>query len=102
MTTKLDSMKALSDATMQRITSSRKNWMDYLDDAAWLYKYPFYDQLMIYAQRPDAKACASIDIWNDKMYCWVNRGAKGIALFFNAFFGSFVRFDSLPLAGHAR
>ena len=56
MATKLDTMKVLSDATTRRITSSRTSWMDYLDVTAWLYKYPFYDQLMIYAQRPDARA----------------------------------------------
>ena len=80
MATKLDTMKVLSDATMQRITSSRKNWMDYLDTTAWLYKYPFYDQLMIYAQRPDARACAPIELWNSVFKRWVKRGSKGIAL----------------------
>lgn len=45
-----------------------------------LYKYPFEDQLLIYAQRPDATACASLEMWNERMFCWVNRGAKGIAL----------------------
>lgn len=80
MATKQDTMKVLSDATMQRITSSRKNWMDYLDTTAWLYKYPFYDQLMIYAQRPDARACAPIELWNSVFKRWVKRGSKGIAL----------------------
>lgn len=80
MAAKLDTMKALSDATMWRITSSRKNWMDYLDATAWLYKYPFYDQLMIYAQRPDAQACAPIELWNSVFKRWVKRGSKGVAL----------------------
>ncbi|MEN6637020.1 MAG: DEAD/DEAH box helicase, partial [Clostridiaceae bacterium] len=80
MATKLETFKALSDATMQRITSSRKNWMDYLDATAWLYKYPFCDQLMIYAQRPDARACAPIELWNSVFKRWVKRGSKGIAL----------------------
>ena len=80
MATKLDTMKALSDATMRRITSSRKDWMDYLDATAWLYKYPLYDQLMIYAQRPDARACAPIELWNSVFKRWVKRGSKGIAL----------------------
>ena len=80
MATKSDTMKALSAATMQRISSSRKNWMDYLDATAWLYKYPFYDQLMIYAQRPDARACAPIELWNSVFKRWVKRGSKGIAL----------------------
>ncbi len=80
MATKLNAIKALSDATMQRITSSRKNWIDYLDTTAWLYKYPFYDQLLIYAQRPDARACAPIELWNRVFKRWVKRGSKGIAL----------------------
>ena len=80
MATKPGTMKALSDATMLRITSSRKNWMDYLDTTAWLYKYPFYSQLMIYAQRPDARACAPIELWNSVFKRWVKRGSKGIAL----------------------
>jgi hypothetical protein len=73
-------MKTLSEATMMRITSTRENWMRYLDTAAWLYKYPFYDQLLIYAQRPDARACAPIELWNSVFKRWVNKGAKGIAL----------------------
>ncbi len=80
MATKLETMKALSEATMMRITSSRENWMRYLDTAAWLYKYPFYDQLLVYAQRPDARACAPIELWNSVFKRWVNKGAKGIAL----------------------
>ncbi len=54
--------------------------MDYLDTAAWQYKYAFHDQLLIHAQRPDAKACASIELWNKTFKRWVNKGAKGIAL----------------------
>ncbi len=80
MATKLETMKALSEATMMRITSSRENWMRYLDTTAWLYKYPFYDQLLIYAQRSDARACAPIELWNSVFKRWVNKGAKGIAL----------------------
>lgn len=80
MAIKLDTMKALSDATMRRITSTRKSWMDYLDATACLYKYPFNDQLMIYAQRPDARACAPIELWNSVFKRWVKRGSKGIAL----------------------
>ena len=59
---------------------NEESWKKYLNTASRLYKYPFKDQLLIYAQRPDATACASIEIWNDKMHCWVNKGAKGIAL----------------------
>ena len=54
--------------------------MNYLDTAARLYRYPFMDQLLIHAQRPKATACASLELWNEKMLRWVNRGAKGIAL----------------------
>uniref|UniRef100_UPI003204699D hypothetical protein n=1 Tax=Gordoniibacillus kamchatkensis TaxID=1590651 RepID=UPI003204699D len=55
-------------------------WADFLRTAAWNYKYPFQDQLLIYAQRPDATACAPIDVWNKRLDRWVKRGAKGIAL----------------------
>ena len=55
-------------------------WTRFLTTAARLYKYPFNEQMLIYAQRPDATACASLETWNEKMNCWVNRGAKGIAL----------------------
>lgn len=80
MATKLQTMRELSELTMIRITDSLTNWMDYLDSAAWLYKYPFRDQLLVYAQRPDAKACATIELWNSAFKRWVNKGAKGIAL----------------------
>ena len=63
-----------------RISSSPRDWMNYLDTAARLYRYPFMDQLLIHAQRPKATACASLELWNEKMLRWVNRGAKGIAL----------------------
>ena len=62
------------------IASSPADWMKYLDTAARLYRYSFTDQLLIYAQRPQATACASLELWNQKMFRWVNRGAKGIAL----------------------
>ena len=80
MATKLQTMKALSEGTMTRITNTQDAWMEYLDSAAWLYKYPFRDQLLIYAQRPDARACAPIELWNTAFRRWVNKGAKGIAL----------------------
>lgn len=60
-----------------------KTWTDFLSTAAWHYKYPFPDQTMIFAQRPDAKACASIGVWNNTLHRWVNKGAKGIALIHN-------------------
>lgn len=66
--------------TAREITQNEENWKKYLTTASRLYKYPFKDQLLIYAQRPDATACATMEIWNKKMFCWINRKAKGIAL----------------------
>lgn len=80
MPTKLQTIQALSTETMTRITDTQDAWMDYLDTAAWLYKYPFHEQLLIYAQRPDARACAPMELWNQTFQRWVNKGAKGIAL----------------------
>lgn len=77
---KYDYISTLAQETAANIVKSSAEWMKYLTTAARLYKYPFCDQLLIYAQRPDATACASMDIWNEKMHCWVNRGASGIAL----------------------
>ncbi len=57
-----------------------KEWTAFLTTAARLYKYPFHEQMMIYAQRPDATACAEYDLWNEKMGRYVRRGSKGIAL----------------------
>lgn len=70
----------LAEETAKEITKSEDAWKHYLTTAARLYKYPFHEQMLIYAQRPDAQAVASIEIWNEKMNCWVNRGATGIAL----------------------
>ena len=64
----------------QWAASSPADWMRFLDLAARMYKYPFGDQVLIYAQKPDATACATLDVWNNKMNRWINRGAKGIAL----------------------
>ena len=77
---KYDFISALALETASEVVKNREEWMKYLATAARLYKYPFRDQLLIYAQRPDAAACASIEVWNEKMHCWVNRGAKSIAL----------------------
>jgi len=62
------------------LAEQRGVWQSYLLTAARVYKYPFPEQLLIYGQRPDAKACASFELWNERMGRWVNRGAKGIAL----------------------
>ena len=77
---KYDFISALAQETAKEVVKNRDEWMKYLTTAARLYKYPFREQLLIYAQRPDATACASIEIWNERMHCWVNKGAKGIAL----------------------
>ena len=70
----------LAQQTAKELTRYWENWTDYLTTASRLYKYPFADQLMIYAQRQDATACADFDIWNNRMNRYVRRGAKGIAL----------------------
>ena len=70
----------LAQQTAKELTRYWENWVDYLTTASRLYKYSFADQLMIYAQRPDATACASFDIWNNRMNRYVRRGSKGIAL----------------------
>lgn len=62
------------------ITSSPAHWIDFLKTASWSFKYKFEDQILIYAQRPDAKACADYDTWNKKMHRWIKRNSKGIAL----------------------
>ena len=77
---KYDLISALAEETAREVVRNDGNWKKYLNTASGLYKYPFKDQLLIYAQRPDATACASIEVWNEKMHCWVNKGAKGIAL----------------------
>ncbi len=80
MQTKYHEIYSLAGETVKKVTANGQEWMKYLATAARLYKYPFEDQILIYAQKPEATACASIKIWNEKMFCWVNRGAKGIAL----------------------
>lgn len=77
---KLNDIRELAEETAGKISHSPKTWMEYLDTAARLYRYPFSDSLLIHAQRPDATACASMELWNGKMRRWVKRGAKGIAL----------------------
>ena len=70
----------LAEKTAKRVSQNRESWMKFLTSAARIYKYPFKEQLLIYAQNPDATACASIEIWNKRMNCWVNKGSSGIAL----------------------
>ena len=80
MPSKTEEYLALAQRTATGLTRYWESWTDYLTTASRLYKYPFADQLMIYAQRPDATACADFDIWNNRMNRYVRRGAKGIAL----------------------
>ena len=80
MPSKTEEYLALVQRTANGLTRYWESWTDYLTTASRLYKYPFADQLMIYAQRPDATACADFDIWNNRMNRYVRRGAKGIAL----------------------
>ena len=79
MPSKTEEYLALAQRTANGLTRYWESWTDYLTTASRLYKYPFADQLMIYAQRPDATACADFDIWNNRMNRYVRRGAKGIA-----------------------
>ena len=80
MPSKTEEYLALAQHTANGLTRYWESWTDYLTTASRLYKYPFADQLMIYAQRPDATACADFDIWNNRMNRYVRRGSKGIAL----------------------
>ena len=80
MSSKTEEYLALAQRTANGLTRYWESWTDYLTTASRLYKYSFPDQLMIYAQRPDATACADYDIWNNRMNRYVRRGSKGIAL----------------------
>lgn len=77
---KINDIRVLAEETASDVASSPRDWMAYLDTAAKLYRYPFADNLLIHAQRPQATACAELETWNEKMGRWVNRGAKGIVL----------------------
>ena len=79
MASKVQRIYELSQSVSKNL-SDYDNWTAFLKTAAWQYKYPFYDQLLIYAQRPDATACASIEVWNKRLNSWINRGSQGIAL----------------------
>ena len=78
--TKFEVISELSEKTKNRITKDAKCWMSFLKVASKFYKYTFNEQVLIYAQKPSAEACASFKIWNEVMHCFVNRGTKGIAL----------------------
>ena len=80
MPTKAQAFAQLAEDTATRLTSSLANWTGFLGTVGRLYKYPYHEQLMIYAQRPDATACADYELWNNKMNRFVRRGSTGIAL----------------------
>ncbi len=80
MPNKLQFYAQLAEQTAQRVTGSFQAWTGFLATAARLYKYPYHEQLMIYAQRPEATACADYELWNNTMHRYVRRGSQGIAL----------------------
>ena len=80
MPSKTEFYRQMADHVATQLTGSWQEWAGFLNTAARLYKYPFHEQLLIYAQRPDATACAEYDLWNEKMGRYVRRGSKGIAL----------------------
>ena len=80
MPTKAEQYAQMADQVARQLTGSWQEWAGFLTTAARLYKYPFHEQMMIYAQRPDATACAEYDLWNNRMGRYVRRGSKGIAL----------------------
>jgi len=80
MATKLQYITALHDEALYEMPQSAESWAAFLHTAAFNYKYRFHDQVSIHSQRPDATACASMDVWNKRLDRWINRGAKGIAL----------------------
>ena len=80
MASKLQSVSELANQTAHDVAQNVSGWKDYLITASRLYKYSFDDQLLIYAQRPDATACASMELWNGTMRRWVRSRSKGIAL----------------------
>ena len=75
---KLQDIRELAQEHATSVSSSPRDWMGYMDTAARLYRYPFTDQLLIHAQHPQATACASLELWNEKMFRWVNRGARAM------------------------
>ena len=80
MASTLVKIEKLAREEAERLSNDPRAWMDFLTGASRIYLYPFQDQLLIHAQRPDATACASMEIWNRKMNCRIRRGAVGIAL----------------------
>lgn len=83
MANKLYAMEQLTEEVAKDVAANPQEWMRFLDTASRLYRYTFPEQLLIYAQRPEATAVASMEIWNQKMYRWIKKGSKGIALIDN-------------------
>ena len=79
MDKKINTQSLLMDKA-KKIASSSEEWIKFMSSSAYTYKYPFEDQILIYAHRPEARACASMDFWNKRFHRWVNKGAKGIPL----------------------
>ena len=80
MPTKVQAYAQMANEMSMSITQDAESWMQFLRHSARFYKYSFNDQLLIYAQRPEATACASYEVWNNTMHRYIRRGAKGIAL----------------------
>ncbi len=92
MSTKAQAYVLLAEETAQKITGDYLAWAAFLNTSSRLYKYPIHDQLLIYAQRPDATACAEYDLWNHTMHRYIRRGSKGIALLSPGRYGMGVRY----------
>lgn len=80
MTDKALAYAMFAEQKAQEISTSHRNWTSYLKTASRMYKYSYYDQLLIHAQRPDATACASYELWNKRMQRYIKRGSTGIGL----------------------
>ena len=80
MPSKYQLINEMANNTLHEITKDGSNWIEFLNTASNNYKYSFNEQVLIYAQKPNATACADIETWNKKLKRWVNKGAKGIAL----------------------
>ena len=83
MANKLYAMEQLTEEVAKDVSANPQEWIRFLNTASRLYRYTFPEQLLIYAQRPGATAVASMEIWNQKMYRWIKKGSKGIALIDN-------------------
>ena len=75
--------RKLYKETLLEVTKTEENWLSFLDSSSWNFKYDFADQILIYAQRPDATACADISTWNNRVKRWINKNANGIFIFDN-------------------